>query len=103
MAKPTSTEFRRLVADAAGHFQAGRWADAEGAYRAALVLAPDEAGQVRAHLRTVRSGAMLGDEVLVLEGLTPGETVAASGSFKLREGVLVVSPQATPGAAVSGK
>lgn len=42
MAKPTSTEFRRLVADAAGHFQAGRWADAEGAYRAALVLAPDD-------------------------------------------------------------
>jgi len=42
LAKPTSAEFRRLAADAAAHFQAGRWADAEGAYRAALLLAPDD-------------------------------------------------------------
>ena len=39
MAKPASAEFHRLVADAAAHFQAGRWADAEVAYRAALALA----------------------------------------------------------------
>jgi membrane fusion protein (multidrug efflux system) len=32
---------------------------------------------------------MLGDEVLILAGLSPGEQVAASGSFKLRETVLV--------------
>ncbi len=68
-----------------------------------FVLEPDEHGQVRAHLRVVRSGAMLGDEVLVLDGLKAGEKVAASGSFKLREGVLVVSPQAAPETTASGK
>lgn len=57
-----------------------------------FVLEKDESGQVRAHLRPVRSGAMLGDEVLIMDGLQPGETVAAAGSFKLREGVLVVPP-----------
>lgn len=42
MAKPTTAEFRRLVADAAAHFQAGRWTQAEGAYRAALALSPSD-------------------------------------------------------------
>jgi membrane fusion protein, multidrug efflux system len=32
---------------------------------------------------------MLGDEVLVHEGLVAGELVATSGSFKLRDGALV--------------
>ena len=36
-----------------------------------------------------RAAPMLGDEVLILDGLEAGEQVAASGSFKLREGVLV--------------
>jgi membrane fusion protein (multidrug efflux system) len=34
---------------------------------------------------------MLGDEIVVLAGLSAGEQVAASGSFKLREGVLVTA------------
>jgi membrane fusion protein (multidrug efflux system) len=54
-----------------------------------FVIAPDQKGQPRAHVRPVRSGAMLGDEVLILEGLAAGDRVAASGSFKLREAVLV--------------
>jgi len=54
-----------------------------------FVLEPDDAGHLRAHLRAVQSGAMLGDEVLILSGLEAGESVAASGSFKLREAVLV--------------
>jgi membrane fusion protein (multidrug efflux system) len=54
-----------------------------------FVVAADAKGMLRAHVRPVESGAMLGEEVLVLEGLAPGEQVAASGSFKLREGVLV--------------
>jgi Tfp pilus assembly protein PilF len=37
-----SAELRSLVADAAAHFQAGRWADAEDMYRAALSLAPGD-------------------------------------------------------------
>jgi membrane fusion protein (multidrug efflux system) len=32
---------------------------------------------------------MFGDEVAILAGLTAGDHVAASGSFKLREGALV--------------
>ena len=54
-----------------------------------FVIAPDKDGKVRAHVRQVESGAMLGDEVVILDGLSVGEQVAASGSFKLREGVLV--------------
>lgn len=54
-----------------------------------FVIAPDAAGKTRAHLRQVESGAMLGDEVVIRSGLAPGEQVAASGSFKLREAVLV--------------
>jgi len=40
MAKQTSAEFRALVADAMAHFQDGRLADAENAYRAALAIVP---------------------------------------------------------------
>lgn len=54
-----------------------------------FVVAPDESGKVRAHLRPVRSGLMLGDLVVILDGLTAGEQVAASGSFKLRDAALV--------------
>jgi membrane fusion protein (multidrug efflux system) len=54
-----------------------------------FVIAPDEERHARARLRTVKAGDVLGDEVLILEGLSPGEQVAASGSFKLRDGVLV--------------
>jgi membrane fusion protein (multidrug efflux system) len=53
------------------------------------VLAPDKDGKTRAHVKTVRSGTVLGDEVLIYAGLSPGEQVATSGSFKLREAVLV--------------
>jgi len=55
-----------------------------------FVLEPDAGGQLRAHLRPVQSGLMLGDEVMILTGLAEGEKVAAAGSFKLREGVLVM-------------
>jgi membrane fusion protein (multidrug efflux system) len=54
-----------------------------------FVIAPDKDGKPRAATRAVQSGAMLGDEVLILSGLDAGEQVAASGSFKLRDSVLV--------------
>jgi len=54
-----------------------------------FVIAADKEGKSRAHLRPVRSGTVLGDEVLIHEGLEAGEQVATSGSFKLREAVLV--------------
>ena len=54
-----------------------------------FVLEADEAGKLRAHRRAVESGPMQGDQVLIVNGLEAGERVAASGSFKLRESVLV--------------
>jgi membrane fusion protein (multidrug efflux system) len=54
-----------------------------------FVITPDKEGKQRAHSRPVRSGEVLGDEVLILDGVQPGELVATSGSFKLRDSVLV--------------
>jgi membrane fusion protein, multidrug efflux system len=54
-----------------------------------FVLVDDESGSARAQLRMVSLVAQLGDEVLIGNGLIAGEQVATSGSFKLREDVLV--------------
>lgn len=54
-----------------------------------FVLAADADGRTRAQLRRVRSGRVLGDEVVILDGLAAREQVATSGSFKLRDAVLV--------------
>lgn len=56
-----------------------------------FVIEPDQDGKTRARVRQVESGAMFGDEVVIQTGLSAGERVAASGSFKLRDGVLVAS------------
>ncbi|HYU27930.1 MAG TPA: efflux RND transporter periplasmic adaptor subunit [Gemmatimonadales bacterium] len=64
-----------------------------------FVVSPDESGKMRAHERPVHSGAMLGDEIVILDGLQAGEQVAASGSFKLRESVLVAVGAAAGGGA----
>lgn len=65
-----------------------------------FVIAQDDNGKDRVSTRPVRSGTVVGDEVLILEGLEPGERVATSGSFKLRESALVAvandAPQSTP-------
>jgi membrane fusion protein (multidrug efflux system) len=53
------------------------------------VITADSTGASRAHQRVVKRGSVLGDEVIILEGVTAGEQVAASGSFKLREGIRV--------------
>ncbi len=54
-----------------------------------FLIVADSAGHNRAHVQAVRSGPVLEDEVVILSGLTPGQHVATSGSFKLREAVLV--------------
>ena len=54
-----------------------------------FVVAADKDGKMRAHVRPVQSGTMVGDEVAILSGLAQGDQVAATGSFKLREAVLV--------------
>lgn len=50
--------------------------------------------------RMVQLGANLGDSVIVISGLKPGEKIASGGSFKLREGAMVMesppAPSATP-------
>jgi membrane fusion protein (multidrug efflux system) len=54
-----------------------------------FVIREDKDGRARAHVQQVESGAMFGDEVVIHAGLSAGEQVAASGSFKLREAALV--------------
>jgi membrane fusion protein (multidrug efflux system) len=68
-----------------------------------FVLSAEKDG-TRARLRQVTTGPVLGDEVVILQGLRAGERVASSGSFKLREAALVVAPtpNATPGARTLG-
>ncbi len=61
-----------------------------------FVIAADDKGQARAHARTVEGGPVVGSDILVLEGLRAGEQVAASGSFKLRESVLVAITPTAP-------
>lgn len=59
-----------------------------------FVLAAGKDNRMRAQLRGVQVGATLGDEVLVVHGLQAGEQVATSGSFKLRDSVLVAVTEA---------
>jgi membrane fusion protein (multidrug efflux system) len=59
-----------------------------------FVITPGQDHKSRAHVRQVESGMMVGDQVVIQAGLDAGETIAASGSFKLREGVLVaIAPE----------
>ena len=60
-----------------------------------FVILPEKDGKARAQLRAVVSGTVLGDTVLIHSGLDAGEQVAATGSFKLRDGVLVASATET--------
>ena len=57
-----------------------------------FVIEADKEGKTRAHVRQVESGTVLGDEVVIQSGLSAGEQVATSGSFKLRDEVLVAIP-----------
>lgn len=62
-----------------------------------FVVVQDKEGKARAQYRQVQVETMAGDEVVILQGLAAGEQVAASGSFKLRDAVLVsvISKSAT--------
>jgi membrane fusion protein (multidrug efflux system) len=59
----------------------------------------DPKGALRAHLRKVETGPVLGETVIVLSGVEVGQQLAASGSFKLREGVRVQALEAAAPAA----
>jgi membrane fusion protein (multidrug efflux system) len=64
-----------------------------------FVVVADEQGQTRARLREVTVDSMSGDQIVITKGLEPGEHVAASGSFKLREAALVAVTNAAPSVA----
>lgn len=61
-----------------------------------FIVTKEADGATRAHLRQVQSGTVLGDDVVVRAGLTAGEQIAASGSFKLYESALLAVPGAAP-------
>jgi membrane fusion protein (multidrug efflux system) len=60
------------------------------------VVATEPNGTQRVHERKVEAGPALGEGVVVLAGLQAGERLAASGSFKLREGVRVQAAEPGP-------
>jgi membrane fusion protein (multidrug efflux system) len=49
----------------------------------------NEQGKLRAHQKIVRTGPVQGNDIVVLDGVAEGDLIAAAGSFKLREGMLV--------------
>lgn len=59
----------------------------------------DQPGTVRARQTLVTLGSAVGPDTIVLKGLNAGQVVAADGSFKLRDGAMVVSgpPGGSPG------
>lgn len=64
--------------------------DAFGASVFVLEAQPsDSGGNLRARRREVNLARVQGKHVIIFGGLTEGELVAAGGSFKLRDGVLV--------------
>lgn len=69
----------------------------------AVVPDPADPGTLRARQVFVELGANVGDDVIVLEGVDAGDRIAASGSFKLRDGAKVaISPPAGASASASG-
>lgn len=62
----------------------------------------EEEGKLRARVRTVTTGAVQDDDIAIHTGLAAGELIAASGSFKLREGLLVDTGTAAAPAAQVG-
>jgi membrane fusion protein (multidrug efflux system) len=58
-----------------------------------FIIKADEQGRLRAQRRAVLTGTMLGDDVLLMSGVSVGDQVAANGSFKLRDNVPVVVAQ----------
>ncbi len=65
-----------------------------------FLLVREKDGKLRAHERPVTSGEVIGDSILIHEGLAPGDLVATSGSFKLRDQVLVTLAGDSTGNAV---
>lgn len=62
-----------------------------------FVVRPGEVeGQLRVVQRFVSLGQSIGQDIIVSDGLQPGEQVVATGSFKLRDGSLVAQARPAP-------
>lgn len=62
-----------------------------------FIISPGEKPEeLRAKQRFITAGAVVGNEVFVLSGIENGEKIAADGSFKLRDGALVMIGQDPP-------
>ena len=58
----------------------------------------EEDGKQRARQRSVETGPVQNEDIAVQKGLTAGELIATSGSFKLRDGLLInTGPPAAAG------
>ena len=66
-----------------------------------FVVEADTDGRARARIREVEVEALDGDDVVIRRGLSAGEQVAASGSFKLRDQVLVAITDTSSAVALS--
>lgn len=64
---------------------------ARSPYGDAVYVVADVNGELRASSQQVRLGQTVGDQLIViLDGLEPGVVIAADGSFKLRDGALIM-------------
>ncbi len=68
-----------------------------------FVVAKDAKGKERASLRPIKVEALENEMVFVAQGLKFGERIAATGSFKLREGVLVAEAPEQPAVSDAGE
>lgn len=59
---------------------------------------PDAQGNLRARARSIIPGPSTGSLVRVLDGIAPNDRVVADGSFKLRDGALIVDVASSPAA-----
>lgn len=75
---------------------------------------PKDNTKLRAHQQFITTAGSVDGKVIIASGLAPGDRIAGDGSFKLREGVLVIpappagapgdqGPQSAPGAPESTK
>ncbi|SES63576.1 efflux RND transporter periplasmic adaptor subunit [Thalassotalea agarivorans] len=55
-----------------------------------FLLTPEEGGAYRASLQKITVEERVGDQVLVSDGIQPGQLIAAKGSFKLRPQMKVI-------------
>ena len=63
----------------------------------------EQPGLFRVRQRFVTLGVGVGGDVIVEKGLAAGDRIATSGSFKLRDGALVMPPAKEPASSAPAK